>query len=80
MDARVSEDVCTRTPTAPSVDGPRVNPLIVIVNADAEIAAPEMVMTSDVRVVEPHVPVSPSVLLLPAAAVGVMEAAKNPEG
>ena len=51
-----------------------------ITNADAGMAAPAVVMTTEVPVVALHLPVSPATLLLPAAAVGVMDGAKKPEG
>ncbi len=55
-------------------------PDIVTTKAAAGITAPAVVMTTDVAVVAPHVPVSPATLLLPAATVGVMDGAKKPEG
>ena len=60
---------------------PIVKPRTVITtNKDAGMAAPAVVMTTDVPPVAPHVPVSPATLLLPAATVGVMDGAKKPEG
>ena len=60
---------------------PILNPLIVTTNtADAEIAAPAVVITTEVFVVALHVAVSPGTLLLPAATVGVTFGAKKPEG
>jgi hypothetical protein len=44
------------------------------------MTAPAVVMTTDESVVALHVPVSPATLLLPAATLGVMDAAKKPEG
>ena len=77
----MSVDVCTVTATLPAVTGPMVKPLIVTVNAAAAgMVAPAVVMTIDVAVVEPHVPVRLAMLLLPAVTVGVTNAAKNPEG
>ena len=76
-----SEDVCTVTCGLPAVTRPIVNPLKVTEkNVDDRIAAPAVVMTTDVPPVAPHVPVSPATLLLPAATVGVMDGAKKPEG
>ncbi len=55
-------------------------PEIVTTKAAAGMAAPAVVMTTDVAVVALHVPVSPATLLLPAATVGVTDGAKKPEG
>jgi hypothetical protein len=57
-----------------------VKPVIVITNADGDMAAPAVVMTTYVAVVAPHVPVSPATLLLPAATVGVTDGAKKESG
>jgi hypothetical protein len=77
-DAIVSEDVCTLTFPVPD---PIVNPLIVIVNADAPIVAPDVVSTTDVAVVAPHVNVSTvSLLTAPDATTGVIDEAKKPKG
>jgi hypothetical protein len=74
-----SDDVCTVT----NPDGipalPIVNPDIVTTNADV-IAAPAVVITTEVFVVALHVAVSPGTLLLPAAMVGVTFGAKKPKG
>ena len=79
-DSSSSDDVLKAT-KPPEVMEPIVNPLIVITtNADAGMAAPAVVMTTEVPVVALHLPVSPATLLLPAAAVGVMDGAKKPEG
>ena len=59
---------------------PIVKPLIVTVNADAPIVAPDVVITIDVAVVGLHVTVSPATLLAPDATPGVMEDTKKPEG
>ncbi len=60
---------------------PILNPLIVTTNtADAGIAAPAVVKTTEVSVVALHVAVSPGTLLLPAATVGVTFGVKKPEG
>ena len=77
----MSADVCTVTATLPAVTSPMVKPLIVTVNAAAAgMVAPAVVMTIDVAVVEPQVPVRLAMLLLPAVMVGVTNSAKNPEG
>ena len=57
-----------------------MNPVTVTVTADAGIAAPAVVITTEVAVVMPHVAISPATLLLPAATDGVMDWAKNAEG
>ena len=59
---------------------PIVRPLSVNVNAEAPIVAPDVVMTTDVTVVAPHVAISPATLLAPAATAGVTDGAKKPEG
>ena len=65
---------------APAVAAPIMTPEIVIVNANAPIVAPDVVITTDVAVVAPHVAVSPATLLAPDATVGVTDGAKKPEG
>ena len=60
--------------------GPIVIPLMVIVNADALMEAPEIVITTAVEEVALHVAARPETLLAPAATVGVMEGAKKFEG
>ena len=81
VDSIRSDDVCTVTCGPPGVTRPIVNPLKVTENnIDDRTAAPAVVMTTDVPPVAPHVPVSPATLLLPAAAVGVMDGAKKPKG
>ncbi len=80
-DACVSEDVCTFTPTAPDVTGPIRSPRIVTTNAAAGIGAAAVVMTKEVAVVTPHVPVSAATLLLPVLiADGVTDDAKKLDG
>lgn len=79
-DTRVSADVCKVTSTAPSVKLPIVNPAIVTVNVDSGIVAPAVVMTREVAVVAPHVPVRLPTLLLPTGKTGVTSAAKNAVG
>lgn len=69
------------TPTEPAVTEPILNPAIVTTNKTAGIEADAVVMTTLFVVVEPHVPVSCAMLLLPADIDdGVMDGAKNPEG
>ena len=80
VDDRVSRDVFTLTPTAPAVAAPIASPLIVSVNAVVPIVAPDVVITTDVAFVAPHVAVSPATLLAPDATVGVTDGAKKPEG
>ena len=66
-DAISSDDVCTVTCGPPAVVYPNFNPLSVTVNADKDgIAAPAVVMTTEVAVVAPHVAVKPATLLPPA--------------
>jgi hypothetical protein len=80
-DAISSDDVCTAMRGPPAVMYPNVNPLSVTVNADNDgIAAPAVVMMTEVVVVAPHVAVKPATLLPPAATVGVTEGMKKPEG
>ena len=60
---------------------PNVNPLKVNVNADdGRIAAPAVVMTTDVFVVALHVAVKPATLLAPAATKGVTDGKKKESG
>ncbi len=64
--------------TAPAVDGPIVNPLMVIVTtAAALITAPEVVIATAVADVAPHVAVNPATLLAPEATVGTTKGAKK---
>ncbi len=80
-DARESDDVCTVTSAPPAIGCPIVNPRRVRVKADADgIAAPAVVMTTDVMVVAPHNAVKPEMLLAPAATTGVTEGAKKEAG
>ena len=75
-----SVDVVMETSGLPAVKPPMVKPVIVTTNTDGGMAAPAVVMTTDVAVVALHVPVSPATLLLPATTVGVTDGAKKPEG
>ena len=50
------------------------------VKADAGMVAPAVVITKEVAVVAPHVPVRLPTLLLPAGRTGVTSATKNDEG
>ena len=79
-DAVVSNEVATLTPTPPAVAAPMVKPLNVTVNADAPMLAPDVVMTTAVEVVAPHVAVRPATLLAPTVKVGVTDGAKKPDG
>ncbi len=76
----VSLEVCTVMASEPAVTAPIVTPVIVTTNAAAGMAAPAAVMMTEEAPVVPHVPDKPTTLLLPAATVGVMEAAKNVDG
>jgi hypothetical protein len=64
----------------PAVPTPKVNPLIVTMNTDVPMVAPDVVMTTDVAVVAPHKAVSPATLLAAAATIGVIDEAKKLEG
>ena len=75
------DDVSSRMPLAtlePLV--PMVNPRIVTINAAASTVAPDVVITTDVELVMPHVAVSPATLLAPSDTLGVIDEAKKPEG
>ena len=71
---------CNLTPTEPAVTAPIVNPPMVMVNADALMAAPEIVIMTAVEEVLLQVAVKPALLLEPAAAVGVRDGTKKLEG
>ena len=76
--AYASDDVCTLMPIEPGVAAPIVKPLIVTVNAElASMVAPDVVSTTVVLPVSPHVIFTPGTLLAPAATTGVTEGAKN---
>ena len=80
-DASVSDDVCTVTCGPPAFVFPIVNPLNVKVQADNDaMAAPAVVMTTEVAVVAPQVAVKPATLLPPTGTTGVTDGAKKPEG
>ena len=80
-DASVSDDVCTVTCGPPAFVFPIVNPLNVKVQADNDaMAAPAVVMTTEVAVVAPQVVVNPATLLLPAETNGVTDCAKKESG
>ncbi len=73
--------ICNLTPTEPFVGGPIVKPLMVMVtNADGAIVAPDVVITTAVAEVAPHVAVKPATLLAPEVTVGVTDEAKKLEG
>ena len=69
------------TPTEPAVAlAPIVNPPMVMVNADALIAAPEIVIITAVEEVALQIADKFGTLLEPAAAVGATAEAKKLEG
>ena len=57
-----------------------MRPEIVTVKEEAGMIAPAVVITKEAAVVALHVHVSPAMLLLPAAAVGVIDGAKKADG
>jgi hypothetical protein len=66
------------TPTEPAIGGPNVKPaMVTVTTADAAMAAPEVVMTTAVLEVAPHVAVKPATLLAPEPTVGTTEDAKK---
>ena len=71
---------CNLTPAEPAVTAPIVNPPKVMVNAEALMVAPEIVIMTAVEEVVLQVAVKPAILLEPAAAVGVREGTKKLEG
>jgi len=76
--ANASDDVCTLTPIEPGVAAPIVKPLIVTVNAVVFLMeAPNIVSTTAVLLVAPHVTFRPTILLAPAATTGVTNEAKK---
>ena len=68
------------TSTEPVVAAPIVKPLIVTVNADAGMAAPDVVIVTAVAEVAPHVAIKPATLLAPEATEGTTEDAKKFKG
>ena len=73
-----SDDVCMLTPIEPGVAAPIVKPLIVTVNIVVfPMAAPDIVSTTAVLLVMPHVTFMPVTLLAPAATTGVTNGAKK---
>ncbi len=76
-----SDDVLIRMPlaTLEPLD-PMVKPRIVTVNNAAPIVAPDVVITTDVALVAPHVAVSPATLLAPSDTLGAIDEAKKPAG
>jgi hypothetical protein len=68
------------TPTEPAVAAPIVKALIVTVNADAGMAAPEVVIITAEAEVAPHAAVKPTTLLAPETADGTTEDAKKLKG
>ena len=71
---------CNLTPTEPAVAAPIVNPPMVMVNAEALMEAPEIVIMTAVEEVVLQVAVKPALLLEPAATVGVSNGTKKLEG
>jgi hypothetical protein len=68
------------TPTEPVVGGPIVKPLTVMVNAEAGMTAPDVVITTAVAEVAPHDAVKAVTLLAPRATEGTTEDAKKLKG
>jgi hypothetical protein len=79
-DAIVSEDVRTLMLKELSVSVPMVKPRIVTVNNVVPTVAPDVVITTVVALVAPHVAVSPATLLAPSGILGVIDEAKKPVG
>ena len=76
-----SDDVCTVMSVSPDVGYPNRSPLNVKTNADADgIAAPAVVITTDVAVVALQVAFKPETLLAPAATTGMTDGTKNKSG
>ena len=67
-------------PTESVVAEPIVKPLMVTVNADAGMAAPEIVIATAVAVVGPHMADKPATLLASEGTEGTTEEAKKLEG
>jgi hypothetical protein len=80
VDIAVSEEVCTDMPTLPEVHCPMVKPAVVMVNAEALMTAPEVVMTNDVAVVALQFAKRKGTLLDAAGIVGVTDVAKKLAG
>ena len=68
---------CNRTPVEPAVAAPNVKPPMVMVNADALMAAPDIVNMTEDEVVELQVADKRATLLEPTAAEGVTEEARK---
>ncbi len=79
-DATVSADVRTLMLEELPVSDPIVKPRIVTVNNAVPIVAPDVVITTDVALVAPHVAVSPATLLAPSNILGAIDEAKKPVG
>ncbi len=79
--AYTSADVCRLTPIESGLAPPIVKPLIVTVNAAVLLmAAPNIVSTTVVLFVAPHVMFRPITLLAPVATTGVTNGVKNSGG
>ena len=79
-DATVSADVRILMLDELPVSDPMVKPRIVTVNNAAPIVAPDVVITTDVALVAPHVAVNPAKLLAPSDTLGAIDEAKKPAG
>ncbi len=73
----MSVDVSKVTPGAPGVTPPNVIPSIVTVKAVVGMAAPPVVMTKNVSVVELQVAFIAGTLLDPTATIGITDSAKK---
>ncbi len=74
------EHAFVRNLTDPAVDEPIVKPLIVIVNTDAGMTAPDVVNVTATSEVSPNVVVKPITLLASESKKGTTEDAKKFEG
>ena len=78
VDGDAPDDVCTVTATEPGVAAPIVKPQIVTVNAVVfSMAVPDIVSTTAVLLVTPHVTFIPVKLLAPVATTGATNGAKK---
>jgi hypothetical protein len=74
------EHAFARNLTDPAVAEPIVKPLMVMVNTDAGITAPDVVNVTAMAEVSPNLAVKPSTLLAPESTKGTTEDAKKFEG
>ena len=63
-----------------AVAAPIVKPLMVMMNTEAGMTAPEVVKVTEVADVSPNAAVMPATLLAPGATEGMTEDAKKSEG